>query len=339
MSAIVCAMPDGTSWQASSLRPHLLDAACSGSTDSRKGDVHGYHPHHGRSGAFLEGRFHEGLSQALAPGTPDLLLAAVMVLIIHLTFHEDVVVTIWANKAVRAALLSAARLLDRTDGLAVDGPGRASTRLEAFTALHNLTFAQDNLAPLWQDEELRAVVVAAAAATHREDRQYQETSLKMLSNFLLEPANLAPMQQHAQACAALEAARTKGKKELLRAVNTALEKLGRLAPPPAATAAPAGTSSGTSSGPPSAPKLTSLSAEGGEGGAPAAEGGRSPVEMTPPAASLGEVRGLGLTLTLTLTLIPAPTPLPNQVGGLTVGAYLAPQPETSCEDFEEVLPD
>ena len=36
MSAIVCAMPDGTSWQASSLRPHLLDAACSGSTDSRK---------------------------------------------------------------------------------------------------------------------------------------------------------------------------------------------------------------------------------------------------------------------------------------------------------------
>ena len=187
-------------------------------------------------------------------------------------------------------------------------------------------------------------MVAAAASTHREDRQYQEASLKMLSNFLLEPANLVPMQQHAQACAALEAAaRTKGKKELLRAVNTALEKLGRLAPPPAATAAPAGTSSGTSSGPPSAPKLTSLSAEGGEGGAPAAEGGRSPVEMTPPAASLGEVRGLGLTLTLTLTLIPTPTPIPNQVGGLTVGAYLAPQPETSwetlLEDFEEVLPD
>ena len=293
---------------------------------------------------WKDDRFHEVLRQALAPGTPDLLLPAVMVLIIHLTFHEDVVVTIWANKAVRAALLSAARLLDRTDGLAVDGPGRASTRLEAFTALHNLTFAQDNLAPLWRDEELRAVVVAAAASTHREDRQYQEASLKMLSNFLLEPANLAPMQQHAQACAALEAAaRTKGKKELLRAVNTALEKLGRLAPPPAATAAPAGGSSGTSSGPPSAPKLTSLSAEGGEGGAPAAEGGRSPVEMTPPAASLGEVRGLGLTLTLTLTLIPTPTPIPNQVGGLTVGAYLAPQPETSwetlLEDFEEVLPD
>ena len=243
---------------------------------------------------WKDDRFHEILRQALAPGTPDLLLPAVMVLIIHLTFHEDVVVTIWANKAVRAALLSAARLLDRTDGLAVDGPGRASTRLEVFTALHNLTFAQDNLAPLWQDEELRAVVVAAAASTHREDRQYQEASLKMLSNFLLEPANLAPMQQHAQACAALEAAaRTKGKKELLRAVNAALEKLGRLAPPPPATAAPAGASSGTSSGPPSDPKLPSLSAEGGEGGAPATEGGRSPVEMAPPAASLGEVRGLG----------------------------------------------
>ena len=59
---------------------------------------------------WKDDRFHEVLRQALAPGTPDLLLPAVMVLIIHLTFHEDVVVTIWANKAVRAALLSAARI-------------------------------------------------------------------------------------------------------------------------------------------------------------------------------------------------------------------------------------
>ena len=101
---------------------------------------------------WKDDRFHEVLRRALAPGTPDLLLPTVMVLIIHLTFHEDVVVTIWANQPCRAALLSAARLLDRTDGLAVDGPGRASTRLEAFTALHSLTFAQDNLAPLCDDE-------------------------------------------------------------------------------------------------------------------------------------------------------------------------------------------
>ena len=93
------------------------------------------------------------LRRALAPDTPYLLLPSVMVLLIHLTYHEDIVETIWANQEVRAALLRAARLLDRTAAMgvaAVDEPGRASTRLEAFTTLHNLTCVQDNLATLWQ---------------------------------------------------------------------------------------------------------------------------------------------------------------------------------------------
>ena len=305
-------MPDGTSWRSSTLRPHILDAACNGSTDSRKEAFseitrrftvpkNNEFAKQNLLELWEDDRFHEVLRRALAPGTPDLLLPTVMVLIIHLTFHEDVVVTIWANQEVRAALLSAARLLDRTDTLAVDEPGRASTRLEALTALHNLTFAQDNLAPLWQDEELRSVVVAAAASTCREDRQYKEAGLKMLSNFLLEPSNLVPMQQHAPACAALEAAaRTKGKKEMLRAVNTALEKLGRSTqpqPPPAAAAL-----AEASPGPPSA----HLSGEQ-EAALPA---------VAAPSASLGEV-GLG---------------------GVGVAAEAETRWEALLEDFEEVEP-
>ena len=37
---------------------------------------------------WKDDRFHEVLRQALAPGTPDLLLPTVMVLIFHLTYHE-----------------------------------------------------------------------------------------------------------------------------------------------------------------------------------------------------------------------------------------------------------
>lgn len=179
---------------------------------------------------WRDARFQDVLRQVNLPDTPQLILPPVMVLLMHLTYHEDVVVKIWANQDVRSTLLSAARLLDRTarGGIqAVEEPGRASARLEAFTALHNLTCVPENLAPLWADADLQLVVVAAAASTHKEDRRYREMSLKMLSNFLLESANLDSMKQHAEACAALEAAaKTIKSKKLVRVVNSALEQLG-----------------------------------------------------------------------------------------------------------------
>jgi hypothetical protein len=151
-------------WRTSPLRASLLEAANSESTESRKGAFMNIVrfftvPENNQLAKdnllelWQDDGFLNVLLRALAPDTPYLLLPSVMVLLIHLTFHEDIVETIWANQNVRAALLRAARLLDRTAAMgvaAVDEPGRASTRLEAFQALHNLTCVQDNLATLWQ---------------------------------------------------------------------------------------------------------------------------------------------------------------------------------------------
>lgn len=226
-----------TTWNDSQIRETLLCGCLNGTPDKRKEAVQTIIRQFTipRQNPFAmqnllelwnDPSFHECLLGTFTAETPYVIQAEAAVLLMHLTFHEEVVTLMWNHDAIRAALLSLSCLSSSVALGGLEQPGRGSARLEAITTLRNMTLAQTNK-EMWGNEELQRVVIAAVASNKPDHRQYRDLAIEIMSNLLLYEANIASMQQNADACAALEAARKhiKGKANL-RMVNAALGRLG-----------------------------------------------------------------------------------------------------------------
>ena len=171
---------------------------------------------------WFDSKFQSAIPKALNSTSNQVRFEAVQ-LLRHLTYHEEVLPSMWASDSVRPLLLSAAKMCDV--------PGEENARVQSMMVLHNLATYLANVRSMWENARLREVVVEAAACSKQgQSPNYRKSGLKVLACLLADPVNVDSIKAHNAACAALQKAHKQMKaKDDVELVANALETLGLLA--------------------------------------------------------------------------------------------------------------